>query len=37
MFMIEANIDDCQAEWLGNAMEKLLRNGANDVYFTPIS
>ncbi|MGG0719917.1 nickel insertion protein [Robertmurraya massiliosenegalensis] len=36
MLMIEANIDDCQGEWMGYTMEKLLSNGANDVYFTPI-
>jgi len=36
MLMIEANIDDCQGEWMGYTMEKVLSSGANDVYFTPI-
>jgi hypothetical protein len=36
MLMIEANIDDCQGEWMGYTMELLLENGANDVFFTPI-
>ena len=33
---IETNLDDCPAEHLGAAMEKLLAAGALDVWFTPI-
>ena len=34
--IIETNIDDCSPEILGYTMEKLLKSGANDVFFTPI-
>lgn len=34
--VIETNIDDCTAEILSYAMEKLLDEGALDVFFTPI-
>ena len=33
---LETNLDDCPAEQLGAAMEKLLAAGALDVWFTPI-
>lgn len=33
---LETNLDDCTAEILGAAMEKLLTAGALDVWFTPI-
>jgi uncharacterized protein (DUF111 family) len=33
---LETNLDDCPAEHLGAAMEKLLAAGALDVWFTPI-
>jgi len=33
---LETNLDDCPAEYLGAAMEKLLAAGALDVWFTPI-
>ena len=33
---LETNLDDCTAEQLGAAMEKLLAAGALDVWFTPI-
>ena len=33
---LETNLDDCPAEVLGAAMEKLLAAGALDVWFTPI-
>jgi len=34
--IVETNIDDCPSEILAYTMEKLLRNGANDVFFTPV-
>jgi len=34
--VIETNIDDCPSEILAYTMEKLFKNGANDVFFTPI-
>ncbi len=34
--IIETNIDDCSPEILSYTMEKLLKNGAHDVFFTPI-
>jgi uncharacterized protein (DUF111 family) len=34
--VIETNIDDCSSEILAYTMEKLLEQGANDVFFTPI-
>ncbi|MCL2774044.1 MAG: nickel pincer cofactor biosynthesis protein LarC [Oscillospiraceae bacterium] len=34
--VIETNIDDCSPEILAYTMEKLLKAGANDVFFTPI-
>lgn len=36
MFVIETNIDDSTPEVLGYAVEKLLLDGANDVWLTPI-
>lgn len=36
MTRLETNLDDCPAEVLGAAMEKLLGAGALDVWFTPI-
>ena len=33
---LETNLDDCPAEILGAAMEKLFAAGALDVWFTPI-
>ena len=36
VWVLEANIDDCSGEVLGYAMELLLKNGAKDVYYTPI-
>lgn len=36
VWRIETNLDDCPAEWLGAAMERLLAAGALDVWFTPI-
>jgi len=34
--VIETNIDDCPAEILAYTMEKLLKDGASDVFFTPV-
>ena len=34
--VLECNIDDCNPEWLGYLMERLLESGALDVTFTPI-
>lgn len=36
VWRLETNLDDCPAEWLGAAMERLLVAGALDVWFTPI-
>ena len=36
VIVIETNIDDCSAEILGFTMEKLMSEGARDVFFTPI-
>ncbi|MBR3249679.1 MAG: nickel pincer cofactor biosynthesis protein LarC [Clostridia bacterium] len=36
MYVIETNIDDSNGEELGYAMEKLLKNNAKDVFYTPI-
>lgn len=33
---LETNIDDCTGENLGYVMNKLMENGARDVYYTPI-
>ncbi|HWT26736.1 MAG TPA: LarC family nickel insertion protein, partial [Mobilitalea sp.] len=33
---LEANLDDCSGEVLSTAMELLFKNGARDVYYTPI-
>ena len=36
MYVIETNIDDSNGEMLGYTMEKLFKNKANDVFYTPI-
>lgn len=36
IWVLETNLDDCTGENLGFTMEKLLENGAQDVFFTPI-
>lgn len=36
VYRLETNLDDCSAEILGSAMERLLAAGALDVWFTPI-
>lgn len=36
IFMIETNLDDISSEHLGGLFEILFKNGALDVYFTPI-
>lgn len=36
MYVIETNIDDSNGEELGYTMEKLFKNNANDVFYTPI-
>ncbi len=35
MWVMEANLDDCTGEALGFAMERLLKAGARDVWYTP--
>ena len=35
MYALESNIDDCSAEMLGLAMEKIMQAGAYDVHFEP--
>jgi hypothetical protein len=37
MMLLQANVDDSSPEWLGYVMEQLLRAGANDVCFFPIT
>lgn len=34
--VIETNIDDCSPEIVAYTMEKLFKEGANDVFFTPV-
>jgi len=36
VWLLETNLDDCTGENLGYVMEKLLSEGAKDVYYTPI-
>ena len=36
IYRLETNLDDCPAEILGAAMERLFAAGALDVWFTPI-
>lgn len=36
VWVLEANVDDCTGEALSAAMDILLKNGAKDVYYTPI-
>ncbi len=36
VWVLEANIDDCNGEALSIAMDLLFQNGAKDVYYTPI-
>lgn len=36
IWLLETNLDDCTGENLGFVMEKLLSEGAKDVYYTPI-
>ena len=35
LYVVETNVDDCTAEELGLAMEKLFQAGARDVHFEP--
>lgn len=35
MWVLESNIDDCSGEALGFAMERLMKQGAADVWYTP--
>ena len=36
VLVLETNLDDCTGEMLGFAMEKLMKEGALDVFYTPI-
>ncbi|WP_017728984.1 nickel insertion protein [Halalkalibacterium ligniniphilum] len=36
MYKLEVNLDDISPEWLGHLMDKLLSEGARDVYYVPI-
>ncbi|NLY46888.1 MAG: nickel pincer cofactor biosynthesis protein LarC [Tissierella sp.] len=36
IWVLETNLDDCTGESLGYAMDKLLKEGARDVFYTPI-
>ena len=36
VWLLETNLDDCTGENLGYVMEKLLDEGENDVFYTPI-
>lgn len=36
IYKLETNIDDCSGECLGLVMDKLLKAGARDVFYTPI-
>jgi len=36
IYKLETNIDDCNGENLGYTMERLMEEGARDVYYTPI-
>lgn len=36
VWKLEANVDDCTGEALGYCMEKLLSEGARDVFYTPV-
>ncbi|MDQ0162391.1 nickel pincer cofactor biosynthesis protein LarC2 [Aeribacillus alveayuensis] len=36
MIKLEVNIDNISSEWLGYTMDKLLKEGANDVFYVPI-
>ena len=36
VIIMESNVDDCTGEMLGFVMEKMMHEGARDVFFTPI-
>lgn len=36
IYKLETNVDDCTGEVLGYVMDKLMKSGARDVYYTPI-
>lgn len=36
IYKLETNIDDCTGETLGYVMDRLLKSGARDVYYTPV-
>ena len=36
IYKLETNIDDCSGEIMGYVMNKILKIGAKDIYFTPI-
>jgi uncharacterized protein (TIGR00299 family) protein len=36
IWLLETNLDDCTGENLGYTIEKLVENGAKDVFYTPI-
>ncbi|MEW6457127.1 MAG: nickel pincer cofactor biosynthesis protein LarC [Acidobacteriota bacterium] len=36
LFLVETNIDDVEPQILGNLMEKMIKKGALDVYYTPV-
>lgn len=36
VIIMESNVDDCTGEMLGFVMEKMMNEGARDVFFTPI-
>lgn len=36
IWVLETNLDDCTGESLGYTIEKLVKNGARDVFYTPV-